>query len=82
MKTTPPNRPREEKKRMNSVKSVVNPSKAPVYILAERSKVMLEGAKIRPREKAPRILEMEEPRMFPNAREDCDCEMEAITTTS
>jgi len=82
MNTTPPNRPKEEKKSMNRVKSVVNPNKALVYILAERSKVMDVGAKIRPREKAPRILEMEDPRMFPRAREDCCCEMEAITTTS
>jgi hypothetical protein len=38
--------------------------------LADLSNVVFVGEKIRPREKAPRIFEMEDPTMFPIARGD------------
>ncbi len=55
---------------MKSEKKVVRPKRTPVYIFAERSKVMGVGEKMRPREKAPRMFEIEDPRMFPKARGD------------
>jgi len=67
---------------MKSVKRVVRPRRTPVYILAEESKVEFVGENMRPSEKAPRMLEMEDPTMFPMARGDSCCEIAAITTTS
>ncbi len=80
--SAPPKRPSDSKKRMKSVKRVVRASKAPVYILADESNVIGFGEKIRPKEKAPRILEIEDPRILPNARGDWCCEIDATTTTS
>ncbi len=50
--------------------------------MAEESNVICVGEKIRPREKAPRMFEMEDPTMFPNARGDSCWETAAIITTS
>lgn len=46
------------------------------------SNVMLAGAKIRPREKAPNIFEILLPRMLPRASGDWCCDIEATTTTN
>ncbi len=63
-------------------KAVVKASNKPVYIFALRSNVTSVGENIRPKEKAPRILEMEEPRILPKAREEWFWLMEAMTTAS
>jgi hypothetical protein len=70
IRIAPPNRPRFWKKRMKSVNSVVRPSSTPVYILADLSNVVFVGEKMRPRENAPRMFEIEDPTMFPIARGD------------
>ncbi len=80
--TTPPNRPRFWKNRMKSVKSVVRARRTPVYILAEKSNVICVGEKMSPKEKAPRMLEMEDPTMFPSARGDSCWATAAIITIS
>ena len=43
---------------------------------------MASGEKMRPSEKAPKILDIEDPSMLPNARGDWRWETAAITTTS
>ena len=69
-KSPPPNRPSGSKNRMKTVKNVVRPSRTAVYIFAELSNVMLEGEKMRPREKAPNIFDILLPRMLPKASGD------------
>lgn len=64
------------------MKRVVRPRRTPVYIFADESNVMALGEKIRPREKAPRMFEIEDPTMFPMARGDSCWEIAAMTTIS
>jgi hypothetical protein len=78
----PPILPNDSKNAMKITKRVVSPKSTAVYILELRSKVIAEGEKMRPREKAPRMFEMEDPRILPIAREDWLWEIAATTTTS
>jgi len=82
MRMAPPNRPKFWKNRMKSVNNVVKPRSTPVYILADESNSIAVGENMRPREKAPRMFEMEDPTIFPIARGDSCWEMAATTTTS
>ncbi len=43
---------------------------------------MVVGEKMRPREKAPRMFAIDDPKMLPIASEDCRWDIAAITTIS
>ncbi|KJR82140.1 uncharacterized protein SPSK_03797 [Sporothrix schenckii 1099-18] len=81
MKTAPAIRPRLFV-RATTAASVVTTKSNAAYTFALRSKVQWPGWTRSPREKAPRMFEMEEPTTLPTARDERRWRIAAKTTAS
>ena len=67
----------------SNVKTEVTRNKAPAYIFELRSNITTRsGKRRRPREKAPRMLEMEDPTTLPRPIDERSCKIDAKTTAS